>query len=186
MRYGDVTITWRNLDRRLQRGKQAAEARAALFTRAPEDEEAARADGCIWCGHPPERHQWDYAPVDGNTRHMRLNMMECFDCAAELSTHQAICYLRPQANGRRPAGRGGAGQTHETPAPPSATRESGNNGKSAPPPPPPPAAQQQPANQPPTPTEPEPPQPAPPPASTAPGEAAGKATAQQLALWPAS
>lgn len=175
MRYGDVTITWRNPDRRLQRGKQAAEARAALFTRAPEDEEAGRAEGCIWCGHPPERHQWDYAPVDGNTRHMRLNMMECFDCAAELSTHQAICYLRPRVNGRRPAGQGGAGQLKETPAPPSATRESGNNGK---PPPPPPAAPQQLANKPPTPPEPEPPTPA----SAAPGEAA----AQQLALWPAS
>ena len=90
----EVTSYGWNPDRRLQRGRQAAEARAALFTRAPEDEEAGRPDGCLWCRCPVEAHQWDYAPDDGNTRRMRLNWMECFACAAALSTHQAICYKR--------------------------------------------------------------------------------------------
>lgn len=181
MRQGDVTSRGRNPDRRLQRGKQAAAARAALFTRAPEDEEAGRPDGCIWCGHPATSHQWDYLPEGGDTRQMRLNVMECFDCAAELSTHQAICYVRPGLNGWRAISRGAARLNNATPAPPAATRESGNGGKPTPHPQREPAeAQRRPANKPAAPAEPEPPPLEPPP--TSPGGAAG----HQLGLWPAS
>lgn len=185
MRQGDVTSQGRNPDRRLQRGKQAAAARAALFTRAPEDEEAGRPDGCIWCGHPATSHQWDYLPEGGDTRQMRLNVMECFDCAAELSTHQAICYVRPGLNGWRVITRGGAGQTGA--APTTATRESGNGGS---PGTPSPKAPQQPANKPPPkpePTTPKPAQAEPEPTPQEPTPTSpGGAAAHQLGLWPAS
>lgn len=190
MRQGDVTSQGRNPDRRLQRGKQAAAARAALFTRAPEDEEAARPDGCIWCGHPATSHQWDYLPEGGDTRQMRLNVMECFDCAAELSTHQAICYVRPGLNGWRAISRGAARLNNATPAPASATRESGNGVGTRPHPQRVPSEAQRrppaaPAESKPKPhkqasTEPEsPPQE---PTPTSPGGPA----AHQLGLWPAS
>lgn len=190
MRQGDVTSQGRNPDRRLQRGKQAAAARAALFTRAPEDEEASRPDGCIWCGHPATSHQWDYLPEGGDTRNMRLNVMECFDCAAELSTHQAICYVRPGLNGWRVITRGGAGQTGA--APTTATRESGNGGGTRPHPLRAPSeAQRRPANGPATPAklgpkphQQSPPKPEPPPPKPPPTSPAGPA-AQQLGLWPA-
>lgn len=184
MRQGDVTSRGRNPDRRLQRGKQADAARAALFTRAPEDEEAARPDGCIWCGHPATSHQWDYLPEGGDTRHMRLNVMECFDCADELSTHQAICYVRPGLNGWRVITRRGAGQAGA--APTTTTRESRNGGRPGPPASlPSPEAKQPPANPPPTPSKPEPPPPEPPPQEPTPASP-GSPAAQQLALWPAS
>ena len=194
MRQGDVTSQGRNPDRRLQRGKQAAAARAALFTRAPEDEEASRPDGCIWCGHPATSHQWDYLPEGGDTRHMRLNVMECFDCAAELSTHQAICYVRPGLNGWRAISRGAARLNNATsaPAPSTATRESRNGGGPGPPPAPPPSpkAPQQPANKPPPKPEPTPPKPAQAEPEPTPQEptptSPGGAAAHQLGLWPAS
>lgn len=192
MRQGDVTSRGRNPDRRLQRGKQAAAARAALFTRAPEDEEAGRPDGCIWCGHPATSHQWDYLPEGGDTRQMRLNVMECFDCAAELSTHQAICYVRPGLNGWRAISPGAARLNNATPAPaPStATRESKNGGGTRPHPTaetqrrpankPAPPAESKPKPHQQAPAEPEPPPPEPTPTSP------GGTPAHQLGLWPAS